>query len=584
MNKIFSFFILFKYILSFNVPNTYFSENINNSNGRAYTIPEDGKNEFPCSCDLTENSCDYQCCCDDNCPENIIKYWKEKQKCINEVNTLNFFNYKCINEQLIAFKHLRKGTDELNESVKNKKCFGNDNSPKMKEIYKNLKDNVREKINKIYKDYIEEKILKTFNFNYADGNYIKSMTNRKFGLIPAENSNYFTMDNIFTIYSKGSYGECVSGRKIQFFENIRNLKCLMNIDSSQINEYCNSLSNLNIAGKSITNFNYYKLFDGIITEKIENQNSLDCSNNFYPVEINFIIETQKGKSIQEINIECVLDNTTRKQIPSTFSVYFKDEADENLILFSGTGGYLLNYPLLIKYELNTKDYEQYTYGYVMIGRDKNGRCRTGDENDLYKYLYEFDTPILFGQDYDYYCNFDSNDVKNYGEFFPVYFYKTLLVRKAIFIKYIGIYGSSMLNNTNNWIKVKDVNNIFEEPPYFKQNDSSINNNFYFSDVKDVEKCSNNSLFKFPNKIILNIYIGKIENSYIVVDASYNFNFICIDDSSNKQYQLIFKIKYNFIEKGKKTDNLLSNKPDLPTILPKLPKDLVDPIKAINVNI
>ena len=329
MKKIFSFFILFKYILSFNVPNPYFSENIpNDGGGNPYEIPDDGKNEFPCGCDLTENTCDYQCCCDDDCPENIRNYWKEKQKCTNEVNTLNFFNYKCINEKLIAFNHTRKGTDELKESVKNKKCFGNDNSPKMKEIYKNLNDIIKKedekgkkKLNEIYSNYIEDKILNTFNFDYTDGNFIKSMTNRKFGLISAEAEgvNNFVTDNIFTIYSKGSFGECVPGKKIQFFENIRNSQCLMNREESK--KSCESLSNLRIGGVLLNNFNSYTIDNnGILSDP---NNSLDCTI-YYLVEINFIIYTKNGKSITKIKAECILNNLPKDKILSTFSVNFKD--------------------------------------------------------------------------------------------------------------------------------------------------------------------------------------------------------------------------------------------------------------------
>ena len=28
-----------------------------------------------CSCDLTPNACDYQCCCDTECPTSIITLW-----------------------------------------------------------------------------------------------------------------------------------------------------------------------------------------------------------------------------------------------------------------------------------------------------------------------------------------------------------------------------------------------------------------------------------------------------------------------------------------------------------------------------
>jgi len=30
-----------------------------------------------CKCDLTLNSCDVYCCCDDDCNADILAYWKE---------------------------------------------------------------------------------------------------------------------------------------------------------------------------------------------------------------------------------------------------------------------------------------------------------------------------------------------------------------------------------------------------------------------------------------------------------------------------------------------------------------------------
>ena len=574
MKKIFSFFILFKYILSFNEPNSYFSENISNVDGdNSYKIPDDGKNEFPCGCDLTENTCDYQCCCDDDCPKNIINYWKEKQKCTNEVNTLNYFNYKCINEKLIAFPHLRKGTDELKESVKNKKCFGNDNSPKMKEIYKNLNDIIKKdddkgkkKLDKIYSDYIEDKILNTFNFDYTDGNFIKSMTNRKFGLISAEadGPNYFITDNIFTIYSKGLYGECVPGRKIQFFENIRNSECLMTLKDSEIQNYCNSILNLKVAEKQVNISSYYIIrSNGILSDKINETQNFEnlCNSNYYPVEINFLIKSTNGKNIEEVNVECILNRTeeTSIQFLSTLSVNFYNNT---IFLFSGNPGYLLNHPLLIV----SSDNNLYRNGYVMVGKDKDGKCQiySGDSQEFEYYLYGIDSPILFGQDYNYICSFNFSDLNNnHSE----YFKNLLLFNKAINIRFIGIYGSFYkqkmipVNYSDDFIKLVEGENI------------DFNNN---------KNCNDQTLFPFPQKIILNIYVGKENDYYIVVEAKYDIIYNCFNKNSSNN--LIFATKYHYIEKGKTKDNILLKNPDLPTILPKLPKDLLDPIKDINVNI
>ena len=64
---------------------------------------------------------------------------------------------------------------------------------------------------------------------------------------------------------------------------------------------------------------------------------------------------------------------------------------------------------------------------------------------------------------------------------------------------------------------------------------------------------------------------------------HDVDYYCSNIDNEKEYNSEFSVNYNYIEKGNKEDNILFKKPDLPTILPKLPKDLMDPIKDINVN-
>ena len=572
--KFFSFFIIFKYILSFNQQNPYFSKTFtdNNQNTELETFkpPENGKNEFSCNCDLTENSCDYQCCCDRECPKELRDHWTENQECKDNVNSLNVFNYKCINEHLFPFnkkKYPRKGVKKLNEKVNDKVCYGNDNSAKMKEIYKILDDEkFRKRYDNVYSLYIENKILNTFNFNYTDGQFIKSINNRKFGLISAEGSNNFSTDGVFTIYSKGAYGECVPGKTIQYFENIRSTECLMTLEKNEIQNYCNSLFNLKIANKNINrNFSIFYQLQNFKISKMEN--IPNCDSIRYPVEINFnIITSGDGKSIEDIQIESVFNRTDNNddkiQFLFTFSLnFYTINENNNYFMFSGNPGYLTNYPLLIIDDKN----EIYKYGYVMVGKDLNGDCLPYMDNEqLDSYIYGLDSPILFGQDYNYICSFYYNNITNNNT--VEYFRRLLLFIKAYNIKGIYSYG----NYYNNIYISVSFDNLDEILNY-------TGNNF-----TDFYSCSDGE-FSFPQKIILNVYVGKEENYYIVVYAQYDVDYICLKKNDTNGYNLGFSVKYNYIENGNKEDNILFKKPDLPTILPKLPKDLMDPIKEINVN-
>ena len=586
--KFFSFFIIFKYILSFNQQNEYFSKRINdNSSGEEFKPSDDGKNEFSCNCDLTENSCDYQCCCDTACPEQLKDHWREQQECKDNLNSLNIFNYKCINEHLIFKPHRRKGVKELKESVENKKCYGNDNSPKMKEIYKILKVD-EERYDKVYSSYIENKILNTFNYNYVDGKYIKSNNNRKFGLISAEGSKYFSTDGVFTIFTKGAYGECVPGKTIQYFENIRSTECLMTLKENEIQDYCNSLLNLQIANKEMKLPFYYNLNSSILLNRINE--TPKCDPNVYPVEINFQIITENGKNIKEVKIESIFnkndDNNDQKiKFLLTYSVNFfndnnnndnnnndnnnnnnndnnnnnNDNNNNNYFMFSGNPGYLQNYPLLILNDDNTF----YKYGYAMVGKDINGNCKVGNDDDLESYIYGYDSPILFGQNYNYICSFYYQNITVNNNHNIENFQNLILVKKAFNIKSIAKYGN-----------------------YYNKEIIQVNNNEFNTifGIENENKCScSENEFCFPRKMTLNIYVGKEENYYFVFSAKYDVDYYCSNIDNEKEYNSEFSVNYNYIEKGNKEDNILFKKPDLPTILPKLPKDLMDPIKDINVN-
>lgn len=43
-------------------------------------VISESKDIGACSCDLTPESCDYQCCCDQDCPTSITSIWINNQK------------------------------------------------------------------------------------------------------------------------------------------------------------------------------------------------------------------------------------------------------------------------------------------------------------------------------------------------------------------------------------------------------------------------------------------------------------------------------------------------------------------------
>jgi hypothetical protein len=461
---------------------------------------------------------------------------------------------------------------------------------------------IDDKLDNIYTNYIERLILDTSYLDYTDGELKISDTNVQFGVIYARGNEYFVTENVFTVFSRGAFGECVPGKKIQFFESMRPTNCFMTMRGNEIQNYCNSIRSLNRL--SLTNKNIQVQPRFYLNGQNFTNDNINCSVHF-PYEINFEIETINSNEIE--NVIALINFRDTPGNSSIFSVTFKnknteDEENENEnknenekeneklsgTLISGKGSYLFGFPLMIKYILlDSTEYEMYKYGFVMNGKFENGQCKTGSERESeFQTSIENDDPIiLFGEDISYSCNFRISDVE--GDYLQ-FFYRTYLVRKAYYIQYIGKYGSSLRNN-NDWIKVENC--MFDEKLLENKTNETTNIKFnrdYFQNytnncsIKPEINCNEDDI-PFPNKIILNINVKNDNSRNIVTNAYYVFNFTCIDTNIDVPYELTFQTRYHYQENNKNNNNILFKNPDKPFILPRLPKDIIDPIKNVNVN-
>ena len=139
---------------------------INYFNGEEITenSPNDNDNEpNDCSCDIHKNSCDYLCCCDEDCPDDAINDWKNRLECIDQQDTVGIFADRCIDEHLVFISNKRRGLrmDKQTEDTKvgsiiNNYCYSMDNSKKMTNEIKSLNDLENEG----YKKITEEKLRK----------------------------------------------------------------------------------------------------------------------------------------------------------------------------------------------------------------------------------------------------------------------------------------------------------------------------------------------------------------------------------------------------------------------------------------
>ena len=109
---------------------TIIATNADNEESTHYSREKD---MGPCTCDLTSH-CDYRCCCDEDCPDNIKKDWNENDICVDiHNNRINDFMCKSKKENFNYNKN--KSTMTIKDHIFNIMCIQYDNSGDMEEYY-----------------------------------------------------------------------------------------------------------------------------------------------------------------------------------------------------------------------------------------------------------------------------------------------------------------------------------------------------------------------------------------------------------------------------------------------------------------
>lgn len=522
------FSILIKFeILSNDVEDYYYGNQISD---------DENAEENDCPCDMKKGFCDNLCCCDTDCDESEIEHWRSQTKCIDEKDAVGIFADRCIDKNLVYRFNKRRGLKRENqtEDIISKKedttilnyCFSIDNSGKMTKNIKNLEAYFTE--NGI--EYNEEKIKiigdLIYNKEFVKENDVNDLGEQsdiniqryiRFDSNVTE-KELFKKSEFFSLYSTSS---CQNSKNVEIFK-AENYSCIN--DYSKLNVKEIDLKNIKFESSNgnCTIEKRYFIKEGLLD--VKNQQEEKCTEKTI-VEIEFLlfIENTEIKDCS-INIVCTEDAIQNNLAIFKNSVIFTNKANYIPYRYSGNGGYLNNFPLKIYSEKQKKVYNEF----FIVGRDKNGNCRNDD--DIYNYLYNFDKPIYFKQDFSYSCNNNNYKITD-----------TTLYKKITEVGKIAKYGSSSYNNINNsdWISV-NTNDI-------KENDNYVIMNIYIRKAKN--------LGFYTPKYIYNVSIKSDNNG----GNSYKFEikFIDLDDENNES-------KYN-------------KEPDTPLFIPNIPDDILDPL-------
>ena len=517
---------------------------------------ESSEKENNCLCDIESDACNYLCCCDTKCNETSVNFWRSRSKCIDEKDTVGIFSDRCIDKHLlIEFekhkdkKYRRRGlekikaTEDISNSVEtlDNFCFSMDNSDKMKKEIKPMNID----INKLKQNDQNANSAGTHNsgnhrisYKYLSINKDKNLNKKNnalrandeinTGINITNENNVFISDGSFSLYS-GSI--CSNNNKVERMINV-NYSCSMPQEENK--NIIKALNNVNIEiGVNIfcPIENIYRIKNGLLS--FESDKNKFIYDNETVTEVEFCIELYNYDDIKNCSVNAVTMTTDNNKNNSIFknSVIFT----QNLNVpyrYSGVNGYLNNMPLKIfngDYVFNE---------FYIVGRDENGLCR--NDNNLYDYLYFYDKPILFNQNYSYSCSLNISSISSLSEM--------TLIKKLEKINKVARYGNSNYKKINNETLWRNIDK------------SGLNTSN-----------TNNTLVK------MNIYLGTRKIG--IYSYKYIYKVILKNVYQSKNDTLTLDI--NFYDLDKKQD--YQETPELPAFIPSMPGDLLDPLIYSNVD-
>ena len=385
--------------------------------------------------------------------------------------------------------------------------------------------NETERKNKI-SDYIDEQFFGIKNEDTSAKK--KDEENKQLKVNSDYELNFFKKSDNFSLFS----GVICSNTKNVEFLVPENHTCLMRTDylrelsrlisSNEFTITLNTKKNDYICRPN----NIYKYSEGLLIVE-----QADLKANSLILEIEFILNLRYPNRCSINIVFAENDVITTNNYTFKNSIVFTNVNDGDgdgkvPYRYSGNGGYLNGFPLKICDDNNLVYNE-----YYIIGRDKNGKCRTGD--DINNYLYYYDIPFIFNKNYIYSCQKEESNIL---------LTESTLYKKIMNIQKVGKYGSSSytnLNDKNDWLEL-DKNKISN----VNDRDNTITMKFFIGTKKE------------------GIYSHKYIDS---IDIS----------SSEKSQDNHFKLEILYYDLEE--DPIYNKEPDIPTFVPRIPSDILDPL-------
>lgn len=178
-----------------------------------------------CICNLNPGICDYNCCCDLDCPVSLLTSWllNNNNICLDkQANTQNEFT-ACFDSNILVYFNLKRGMRSYLQG--DQFCVTFDNSSKSAQFYNSIGVLNSTEIESLFNQMDQSKTV--FNINYVYDNRT-DLINPLIGNYNVDDFIY-SVKNItdsiqltskFTTFSRGLTGECVRSNKVKWMRDI----------------------------------------------------------------------------------------------------------------------------------------------------------------------------------------------------------------------------------------------------------------------------------------------------------------------------------------------------------------------------
>lgn len=490
-----------------------------------------------CNCDITQNSCDFMCCCDPDCGSSLLNYWNSY--CTSPITQCSSKFSKTLEG---GWRSMKVATDVINRVL----CVSIDNSLPSLNYFPVLS------AGSSGRNYNTASLTLSSEISISTAN---TFTTNQYLSANLSGSQY-----IWTLPTPDAYGYCTYSFPIQWLVSIPLTTCILifnpstNCSNLNINNFGSSLKISSSISPSIKNV-YLRIEgqpDVLITSYSTQASGCSCTNAV--IEAHYSIYSKSQTSIDSISVDLVVTNLNScgtVYLNQSYSLNFFTNSS-NVVPRSGNPGYQIGKKLITGYMNSSTQITYYENGFQIPGINNDGSCGT---NTIANSPY-----ILFGRDSIYSCSvsYSFSDLSNICQSSslptPVLFFDQNL------LTLIGKYGNINFAYSDDWVVVTNLTSS----PYIK----------FFTDT---------GICYLPN--MLNYYIvytsiGNVLNpqfKVIYAEREYTSSTYWqfkLSDKTQKQ-KFYYTVTINYVEY---TKIISSYFPPAPNPLPTMPDDIIYPFK------